>query len=147
VSKVKFKWLRPDPFVLHVKVDAQAIDSYKHVNNSVYLRWIDDCARAHSASVGIDPDQAIEFGYGMAVRESRATYLAAAFEGDELQIGVWITQSDHKLRVTREFQIIRASDGLTLVKAEVDYVCINIQTGRASRMPDKFKQLYIPCFS
>lgn len=147
MARTEFNWVRPEPFVLSVKVGLSAIDSYQHVNNSVYLRWIDDCARAHSTAVGIDPEQASEFGLGMAVRESRATYHVAAHEGDDLQVGAWIVSNDRKLRLTREFQIIRVSDGLTLVSAEVDYVCINIHTGRAAKMPSEFKNLYVPCAS
>jgi len=138
-------WTRAEPFILDVAVDESAIDSYRHVNNSMYLRWIDDCARAHSLAVGIDCDEAQEFGFGMAVRESRATYLAPAFADEELLVGAWVVRNDRKLRITREFQIIRPSDQMTLVNAEVDYVCINIETGRATRMPEVFRELYVPC--
>lgn len=141
------RWVRPHPFVYCLTVERSAIDSYQHVNNSVYLRWADDCARAHSTEIGINPEQAVELGLGMAVREVRATYCAAAHEGDAIQVGTWIVRNDGKLRMTREFQIIRERDGATLVRADVDYVCINIHTGRAVKMPKHFKQLYVACAS
>jgi len=68
-----------------------------------------------------------------------------AFADEELLVGAWVVRNDRKLRITREFQIIRPSDQMTLVNAEVDYVCINIETGRATRMPEVFRELYVPC--
>ncbi|RBP48535.1 acyl-CoA thioester hydrolase [Arenicella xantha] len=137
-------WVYPDPFILNIRVDASAIDSYQHVNNSVYLKWVDDCARAHSLAVGIDCEQATEFGLGMAVRESRALYLNAAFEGDSLMVGAWVLRNDKKLRITRQFQIVRVADAKVLVQAEVDYVCIDIKSGKPARMPREFRELYQP---
>jgi len=138
-----FDWDRPNPFIHSLVVGHEAIDSYQHVNNAVYLRWLDDCARAHSLHLGVDCDQATEFGLGMAVRESRATYLAAAFKDQELLIGTWIINNDLKLRMMREFQIIRADDGLVLLRAAIHYVCINIKTGKPAKMPVEFKQRYL----
>jgi acyl-CoA thioester hydrolase len=143
-SEPQLDWVHPNPFILSLTVDATAIDSYQHVNNSVYLKWIDDCARAHSLAVGVDCEQAADFGLGMAVRESRALYLNAAFENDELMVGAWVVRNDKKLRITRQFQIVRVADGKTLVRAEVDYVCIDIHSGKPARMPKEFREWYVP---
>ena len=135
-------WDHANPFVIEVTAQENDIDSYEHVNNSVYVRWLDDCARENSKSVGIDPDTASKLGFGMAVRDSHVTYLAAAHLGDELLVGNWMTKNDGRLRATRQFQIIRKSDGVTLIRAKLDYVCINIQSGRPSKMPELFRVNY-----
>jgi acyl-CoA thioester hydrolase len=44
--------------------------------------------------------------------------------------------------VQRRFQVRRAADGETLARARTDYVCINLDTGRAARMPDVFQRSY-----
>ncbi len=135
-------WDKSDPFVLKVLVKADDIDSYQHVNNSVYVRYLDECARENSKLLGINPDTASELGYGMAVRDSHVTYLAPAHLGDLLLVGNWMTKNDGRLRVTRQFQIIRESDGVTVVRATLDYVCINIKSGRPSKMPKIFQSNY-----
>ena len=135
-------WNYPDPYVIEVDVKTTDLDSYGHVNNAVYMRWMDECARAHSKAVGIDCDEAQDYGFGMAVRESRIRYLSAAFEGEKLLIGNWIGHNDSRLRINRVFQIIRPKDEMTLLSANLDYVCINIDTGRASKMPDLFHEVY-----
>ncbi|MEH6347984.1 MAG: thioesterase family protein [Bermanella sp.] len=135
-------WDHLNPFVIEVAAQQSDIDSYEHVNNSVYIRWLDECARENSKSVGIDPDTASELGFGMAVRDSHVTYLAAAHLGDNVLIGNWMTKNDGRLRATRQFQVIRVSDGVTLVRATLDYVCINIQSGRPCKMPALFRDNY-----
>lgn len=135
-------WDFSNPFVIEVTAQTADIDSYNHVNNSVYVRWFDDCAREHSKAVGVDTEAADELGNGMAVRDSRIQYLRSAYLGDKILVANWIVGNDGKLRASRHFQLIRVSDGVTLVRANLDYVCINIATGRPSRMPKLFQQKY-----
>ncbi len=137
-------WDYPAPFVLPVTVQSADIDSYGHANNSVYVRWFDECARDHSKAVGVDTEDAAALGFGMAVKESQISYHASAYEGDHILVANWLTANDGRLRATRHFQIIRPVDGLTLARANVDYVCINIASGRPSKMPDLFKEKYRP---
>ncbi|MFT5693133.1 MAG: acyl-CoA thioester hydrolase [Oceanicoccus sp.] len=139
-----FEWDFPDPFLIPMTVQETDIDSYGHANNSVYVRWFDQCARTHSKSVGVDTENATALGFGMAVKESAISYNASAYLGDHILVANWLTANDFRLRATRHFQIIRSVDGLTLARADMDYVCINIATGRPSRMPVLFKEKYAP---
>jgi len=135
-------WDYPNPFVITATVQQADIDSYNHVNNSVYIRWLDECARQHSKQVGIDSEQAAELGYGMAVRDSYVSYVRAAYLGDTLLVANWMTHCDGRLRATREFQIVRVGDGALITRAKLDYVCINIKSGKPSRMPPIFVDNY-----
>jgi acyl-CoA thioester hydrolase len=58
-------------------------------------------------------------------------------------VATWITASDRKLRVTRRFVVHRTSDNALLARATTDYVCINLDTGRATRMPELFTDAYV----
>jgi len=136
-------WDYANPFVIQVSAQEGDIDGYQHVNNSVYLRWMDECAVEHSKALGVDTADAGEFGYGMAVTDSRITYHAAAYLGDDVLVGNWITKSDGRVRATREFQIVRLDDGVTLTRATLNYICIKIRTGRAYRMPPLFREKYV----
>ncbi len=136
-------WDYPDPFIISVSARKEDIDSYQHVNNSVYVRWFDECAREHSKAVGIDTEDASELGYGMAVRDSQITYHVAARQGERVLVGNWLTECDGRLRASRQFQIVRESDGVTLARAKLDYICIKIDSGKPSKMPELFRQTYI----
>ena len=133
-------WDLPDPFI-HRRVAHHAeIDGYGHVNNAVYVAWLDDCAWAHSISRGISPELCRTLNRGMAVWRTQVHYLRAALEGDEVEIGTWPILNDHKLRIDRRFQMRRLADGETLLRALIHYVCIDLQTGKARRMPEQFTQ-------
>jgi acyl-CoA thioester hydrolase len=74
----------------------------------------------------------------MAVWRTQVHYLGAAYEGDRIQVGTWPVHNDGRLRIERRFQIRRESDGVTLVRALIHYVCIDLETGKAKRMPVEF---------
>ena len=46
-----------------------------------YLRWLTECAWAHSAAVGMSEARCVELRRGMAVRSIQLELLAAAYEG------------------------------------------------------------------
>jgi acyl-CoA thioester hydrolase len=131
-------WDLPQPFI-HERVAVHGeIDGYGHVNNAVYVAWLDDCAWAHSISRDISPELCRSLNRGMAVWRTQINYLGAALEGDRIQVATWPVRNDGKLRIERRFQIRRASDGETLLRALLHYVCIDLHSGRARRMPEEF---------
>jgi len=52
--------------------------------------------------------------------------------------------SDGKLTMDRRFQLIRDSDGATVLRGRWDLVCIELSSGRARRMPAEFCDIYLP---
>jgi acyl-CoA thioester hydrolase len=113
------------------------------VNNSVYLTWLDKVAWSHSAALGMPLQECLRLRRGMAAQRIEIDYLRAAFAADRLQLGTWIIESDRRLRCARHFQILRPGDGCTLARARVTYVCINLDSGRATRMPEAFTRSYV----
>jgi acyl-CoA thioester hydrolase len=136
-------WDFGNPHVVTLEVLAADIDAYDHVNNSVYLAWLDRAAWSHSGTLGLSLEQCVAIRRGMAAHRTEIDYLKAALLGDRVLVGTWIVNTDSKLRVERRFQIRRASDGETLSRARIDYVCINLDSGRAVRMPDSFRNAYV----
>jgi acyl-CoA thioester hydrolase len=136
-------WDYPAPHVLTLEVVASDIDAYNHVNNSVYLSWFDRVAWSHSASLGISLEECMRIRRGMAAHRAEIDYHRAAILADRVSVATWIVSTDHKLRVERRFQVRRAPDGETLARARTDYVCINLDSGRACRMPESFTVAYV----
>jgi acyl-CoA thioester hydrolase len=135
-------WDLPGPHVFTLRVAADAIDEFRHVNNAVYLRWLDLAAWSHSEALGVPPRLCVELDRGMVVLRAEIDFLRSAIEGDEVEIATWIVESDRRLRCSRRFQVRRAADGETLLRARLDYVCMNLATGRATRMPEAFVSAY-----
>jgi len=133
----------PHPHVVELTVQPEDIDEYQHVNNAVYLTWFDRVAWSHSAALGIALAECIRVRRGMAAIRTEVDYLLAALRGDQVEVATWIVASDQRLRVERRFQVRRPSDGATLARARTDYVCINLDSGRAVRMPEAFSRAYV----
>jgi acyl-CoA thioester hydrolase len=133
----------PTPHVVELIVRPQDIDAYGHVNNAVYLSWLDRAAWSHSAALGVPLEHCLAVRRGMAARRLEIDYLRAALAGERVQAATWIVSADARLRAERRFQIMRAPDGQTLARARVDYVCINLDSGRAARMPQRFARAYV----
>lgn len=133
----------PAAHVIELDVQAEDIDAYDHVNNAVYLTWLDRAAWSHSASLGVPLAQCLSMRRGMAAQRIEIDYLRAALRGDRIQAATWIVSADGRLRAERRFQIRRMADGATLARARIDYVCINLDSGRAARMPELFARRYL----
>jgi acyl-CoA thioester hydrolase len=133
----------PAPHAIEVTVQAEDIDAYGHVNNAVYLTWLDRVAWSHSAALGVSLEQCLALRRGMAAQRIEIDYLRAALAGDVVQAATWIVSADRRLRAQRRFQIRRVADGGTLARARIDYVCINLDSGRAARMPELFARAYV----
>ena len=150
VSMPTDEWDFAAPHMVALEVTAAEIDAYGHVNNSVYLSWFDRVAWAHSCALGISLDDCVRQRRGMAAHHTEIDYLRAAVLGDRVLVGTWIIASDGKLRVERRFQVRRTSAQSevavaveTLARARTEYVCINLDSGRAVRMPESFSRAYI----
>ena len=81
---------------------------------------------------------------GMAVRHTRVDYLEAARLDDVLVLATWIIASDHRLRCTRRFEILRVADGKRVLEAEIDFFSLNLDTGKPCRFPPEFTLFYKP---
>jgi acyl-CoA thioester hydrolase len=133
----------PSPHVIELKVEAGEIDAYEHVNNAVYLTWLDRAAWSHSAALGVPLERCVSLRRGMAALRTEIDFVRAALAGDRVRVATWIADSDARLRVARRFQVLRASDAVTLARARTEYVCINLDSGRAVRMPELFARAYV----
>lgn len=133
----------PAPHVIELSVEPSDIDAYGHVNNAIYLSWLDRAAWSHSAALGAPLERCLALRRGMAAQRIEIDFLRAAMMGDRVQAATWIVSADGRLRAERRFQIRRPTDGATLARARVDYVCINLDSGRATRMPQLFARAYV----
>ena len=134
----------PAAHVIELSVQPEDIDAYHHVNNAVYLMWCDRAAWSHSAALGVPLEHCVALRRGMAAQRIEIDYLRAAVRGDRVQAATWIVSADGRLRAQRRFQIRRTANGETLARARIDYVCINLDSGRAARMPQLFARAYVP---
>ena len=142
MSNQSIDWDYPHPFTLQVQVAAEDIDGLEHTNNTVYVKWCEQVAWAHSVSLGLDLATYRQLDRAMAITHSEYHYLQASREGDEIIAGTWIVNWDNRLTMQRRFQLVRASDGITLLRGGMRFACIEISSGRPRRLPEEFQVGY-----
>lgn len=137
-------WDVAHPFFETVTVQASDLDEFKHTNNVVYLRWLEQVAWKHSSRLGLGMADYQRLNAGCVARRHELDYLAATFAGDELRVGTWIAECDAKFTMWRAYQILRVSDGKTVLRGRTQWVCVDMTTGRPKRMPPEFVRAYVP---
>jgi acyl-CoA thioester hydrolase len=106
------------------------IDEQDHVNNTVYLRWVQDVATAHWRAVASpEAQQAI----GWVVLRHEIDYKASGAVGDEVLLRTWVGKAS-RLTFERFTEIRRSRDGRLLSEARTLWCPINAQTGRPVRV-------------
>ena len=138
------EWDWADPFTLDAQVSEKHIDGLNHTNNAVYVKWCERVAWSHSVSLGLDLDCYRKIDRAMVITHSEFDYLQASYLGDELAVATWIVQWDQRLTMSRRFQIIRKSDGVTLLRAGMNFACVELSSGKVRRLPPEFIAGYGP---
>ena len=124
-----------------VQVSSEQIDGLGHVNNVVYLQWVEQVAWQHSQQLGLDLVAYQRLDAAMVAREHRLTYKAACFLHDQLELRTWLADGD-LLNLYRHYQFVRLSDQRVVFEGVTRWVCIQLSTGRPMRMPIAFQQAY-----
>ena len=122
----------------------RSIDVLGHVNNTEYLRYMEKIAWQHTQVLGLGWDEYQRLNRCMVARRTEVDYLAPAFEGEKLLIGTWIVDNDQRISITRRYQIVRESDGVTLLRGRTKWVCVALDSGKPRRMPPEFLTGYRP---
>ncbi|MDY7229326.1 acyl-CoA thioesterase [Hyalangium rubrum] len=129
------------PFSIRIQVAPQDLDELQHVNNVVYVRWIQEVAVAHSASVGLGLEEYRQRGALFVVRRHEVDYLRPALAGDELEVETRVVAVS-PVTATRRTFIRRASDGQLLVQAQTQWAYISTTNGRPVRIPPEVMERF-----
>jgi acyl-CoA thioester hydrolase len=116
----------PERFEISFPVVPGDIDELGHVNNTVYVRWVQDIAVAHwRASAPADAQAALAW----VVARHEIDYKHPALLGDEIRALTWVGPAS-RLAFERNTEMYRARDGRLLAKARTIWVPISPATGR-----------------
>ena len=122
-----------------VTVLSEHIDELDHVNNAVYLQFVELAARSHAASVGLDFEGMVAIGGVFVVRRHTITYFRPAWAGDLLEIATQIGAMK-AARALRQVWILRG--GELLAEAETEWVWIDPVMRRPKAMPDSVSKAF-----
>ena len=128
-------------YSLPVQAGERDIDSNGHVNNIVYVQWMQDAAIAHSDAVGCTAATSAS-GCTWVARSHHIEYLRPAFAGDRITVQTWIVDATRKSSSPRRYRMVRDSDGAVLARGETLWVFIDVQSGRPRTIPPEVIQCF-----
>ena len=130
-------------FDLNIQVLPEHIDLLGHVNNVLYVQWMQDVATAHIEQLGLGLAQYLQLKHAMVAVEHHVQYRKAAFEGEDLILRTWLDDLN-TLYSFRQYVFYRPKDQGILFVGQTKWACIEIESGRPKRMSPSFTQAYQP---
>ncbi len=115
-----------EPYEMIIQVQPGDIDEMEHVNNVVYLRWVQEVAVAHWYAAATE-EQKVALLWVVARHE--IDYLRPAMPGEELVLRTWVGEAAGR-HFTRHTEIRRVSDGKALARARSQWVPVDTETKR-----------------
>jgi acyl-CoA thioester hydrolase len=125
-------------FEMIISVLPGDIDEQNHVNNTVYLRWVQDVATAHWRAVASPKAQET---IGWVVLRHEIDYKGPATLGDEMVLRTWVGKAT-RLTFERFTEIRRNRDGRLLSEARTLWCPIDAQTGRPVRVSEEVRSRF-----
>lgn len=120
----------PAAFEILTQVLPADIDELGHVNNTVYLRWVQEVAVAHWQAVASAESQA---AIVWVVLRHEIDFKRPALAGDEVLLRTWVGVAS-RLTFERYTEMRRNADGQLLAQARTLWCPLSTVTGRPQRV-------------
>ena len=130
--------MSPRSFSIPITVKPADIDDMDHVNNVVYLAWVQDVAIGHWMERST---AAMRAEYGWVATRHELDYKQAARLGDAITAKTWIGAVDSR-RFERHTEIVRDADGVVLLRGRTLWCLVRRDTGKLVRIPPEI----LACF-
>ena len=130
--------LMKNVFTLKITVSSKDIDTLKHVNNLVYVKWMDKIATEHYAFLTKDNPLP---QYVWVVTRHEIDYLKQATLGDKITVKTWVgeTKGVTSVRFMNFYK-----DNLLLVKAKTVWLMLDSKTFKPARIRENVLKVLQP---
>jgi acyl-CoA thioester hydrolase len=121
---------RMKPFESNFTAQPADIDELGHVNNSVWVRWIQDMATAHWNAAAL-PDHIA--AYVWVVVRHEIDFLGNIAAGESVEGRTWVGEAPRGAKFDRCVEFERV--GKVIVRAKTTWAILDKSTGRILRVP------------
>lgn len=118
-------------FQMELVAGPEHIDELGHVNNAVWVRWMETVAVAHWRSVA---DPAHQDDYVWVVVRHEIDYLRAVLPGERITARTWAGENLKGAKFDRHIEFL-GEDGKARVRSRTDWAIIDKASGRPLRVP------------
>jgi len=109
------------------------IDILGHVNNAVWVKWIQDVAVAHWHAIAA-PEH--HDAYIWVITRHEIDYRGSVLEGETVTAETWVQEPPRGARFDRYMKFTGA-DGKVRVEAKTTWAILDRATGRLVRVPEE----------
>jgi acyl-CoA thioester hydrolase len=127
------------PFELRITATADDIDELGHVNNAVWVRWIQDMATSHWR-VAASPEHVD--AYVWVVIRHEIDYLRAVLPGETVTGRTWVGKAPKGARFDRHVEFV-GEDGKPRVRAKTTWAILDKASGRPIRVPAEVAEPFL----
>jgi acyl-CoA thioester hydrolase len=127
-------------FELRITATEEDIDELGHVNNAVWVRWIQDLATSHWRAAA-HPDHVD--AYVWVVIRHEIDYLRAVLPGETVTGSTWVPEPPRGARFDRHMVFV-GEDGKPRVRAKTTWAILDKATGRPLRVPPEVAVRFLP---
>jgi acyl-CoA thioester hydrolase len=118
-------------FEMRLTAGGDDIDELGHVNNAVWVQWIQKVAVAHWDAVARSQDRD---RYVWVVVRHEIDYLRALLPGEGVTGRTWVGEAPRGARFDRHMEFV-GDDGRARVRAITQWAILDRETGRPLRVP------------
>jgi len=121
-----------------ILVSKNDLDDLNHVNNIVYIQWIQKIAKKHWKKLASNE---ILDNYYWVLLEHQIKYLYPALLDDKIRIKTYI-DSTEEIKSSRIVEIYNNDTNRLLVNSRTIWCLINSKTNKPVRIPDEIRQVF-----
>lgn len=121
-----------------ITVQQQDIDDLNHVNNVVFVQWVQDIASAHW-NVLATPE--IQSKYAWVVLKHEIEYFSPAVLHDVLMVKTWVEKSEG-VRSERHVEFYQQESNKLVVRAKTMWCLLDARTMRPRRIESDILTLF-----
>lgn len=125
------------------RVEWRDLDAAGHVNNAVYLAYLEEAAWHAASTHGWPPSRLAALGLSLTARQCRIEYHQPALLGDELELATWLSDLSADSAV-RHYTLTRVADQALVARARVVWGAMNVETGNPGLLPEGFLSVLAP---
>ena len=127
-------------FSLTITPGPEDIDELGHVNNAVWVRWLQEVATSHWAAAA---DPAHVEAYVWVVIRHEIDYLGNVRAGETVTARTWVGDAPRGARFDRHVEFT-GPDGKVKVRAKTTWAIVDRATGRVLRVPKDVSARFLP---
>jgi len=130
--------LKNNKFSTIIKVEQQHLDDVNHVNNVIYVQWMQDIASMHWDAFASGK---LKGEVLWMIKRHEIDYFNQAFLNDELQITTW-TGEHTNVTWKRHYEIVRPADNKKIIVAASVWIPLDRKTQRPRRIDDELINMF-----